>query len=129
MIHVFAEQYVSEDKKVKFIELANQLVAETVKEDGCIFYDILEDIADDLLFSFIEQWESKAHLYAHFETKHFKMLVPMLNEFTSVEGKVTFIGQQKKLNRKTIKLFGINLSNHQEVQSFHPFFHLSLLQF
>lgn len=96
MIHVVADQYVEKENLKKFIELAEKLVDETVKEDGCLYYDIHQDINDEKHFSFIEQWESQRHLQAHFERKHFKELVPLIKDVTSKEGHVTVYETIKK---------------------------------
>ena len=46
------------------------MVAETVKEDGCIEYRFWQSIAAPTTFRVYEEWESHAHLEAHFATPH-----------------------------------------------------------
>jgi quinol monooxygenase YgiN len=46
------------------------LVAPTLKEEGCLQYDLHQDIKDPSLFIFVEEWESAAHLKKHGESEH-----------------------------------------------------------
>lgn len=43
---------------------------ETMKEEGCISYRFYADLADKSYIHIFEEWESDAHLKAHFETAH-----------------------------------------------------------
>lgn len=43
----------------------------TRKEAGCISYDLNQNIDDENTFTFVERWESRAHLQDHFNTPHF----------------------------------------------------------
>jgi len=47
-----------------------EMVAETLKEDGCITYAFWQDIDRPGHFRVYEEWESDAHLEAHFATAH-----------------------------------------------------------
>lgn len=46
------------------------MMAETVKEAGCVSYDFSSDFSDPSLFHLFEEWESEEHLKAHFEAPH-----------------------------------------------------------
>jgi quinol monooxygenase YgiN len=48
----------------------NALVEPTLKEDGCINYDLHQSIEDPALFVFHENWTSEAHLDTHLQTDH-----------------------------------------------------------
>ena len=52
---------------------ARPCIAETVKENGCIGYDVHTSITDPEKVVFVERWESRAHLDAHLTTEHFKV--------------------------------------------------------
>ena len=59
------------------------VVDATVKEQGCIFYDVFEDVKNPLKFVFIETWKSQAAIDSHNKSAHF-------NDFVkAVEGKAT----------------------------------------
>jgi quinol monooxygenase YgiN len=45
---------------------------ETLKEEGCLSYDLNQSTSDPDLFVFVERWETRDHLAAHLETAHLK---------------------------------------------------------
>ena len=49
-----------------------KLVEPTLKEDGCINYDLHKSIENPAVYVFHENWESRAHLDKHLETEHIK---------------------------------------------------------
>lgn len=77
MVCVFASGTVKDENAEKYITLAKEMVAETVKEDGCISYELVKR---GNLYVFFERWESQAHLDAHRNTPHFKTIIPQLVE-------------------------------------------------
>jgi quinol monooxygenase YgiN len=58
-------------KKIVLSELT-KLIQPTLKEQGCINYDLHIDNADDSIFMFHETWESEADLNAHSQSSHVK---------------------------------------------------------
>jgi len=56
------------------------LVAPTRKEAGCINYDLHVSPDVPAKFLFHENWTSKAHLDAHFQSPHIKALLPRVDE-------------------------------------------------
>lgn len=82
MIKVVARNMVKKEKIGEFIALAEKLVEATNKNDeGCIHYDIYQDLNNPQLLTFIEEWESIEALNQHMDAAHFKELVPMLGAF------------------------------------------------
>jgi quinol monooxygenase YgiN len=51
-------------------EALESFVDPTRKEDGCLRYDLFQDISDPLKFTFIEEWTSEAALDAHSKSAH-----------------------------------------------------------
>lgn len=47
------------------------LVSATRAEDGCISYEVLQNAADPLDITFVEEWTSDEALDRHFATEHF----------------------------------------------------------
>ena len=45
-------------------------VVPTRAEDGCLRYDLFQDVSDPLQFTFIEEWSSPAALEAHSKSAH-----------------------------------------------------------
>lgn len=80
MIKVMAKTYAKSDKLDRILELSREMVAETVKEDGCIKYELVQDIKDPCILIILEEWESQEALDKHMASEHFKRLVPQLNE-------------------------------------------------
>lgn len=80
MIKVVSKNYVKADKVEKFKELAAELIKESVKEDGCVAYNLYEDVNDSTILTFIEEWKDEAALDFHRNTPHFKRIVPQLAE-------------------------------------------------
>jgi quinol monooxygenase YgiN len=60
----------------------NEMVEETVKEDGCLFYDLHVDRDDDSVFYFFEGWENQAAHDLHGQTAHVKALVADVPKLT-----------------------------------------------
>lgn len=46
------------------------MMAETAKEDGCVSYTFSADLSDPAVFHLFEEWDSDAHLQAHFVAPH-----------------------------------------------------------
>jgi len=89
MINVVAASRVKKDCIEEFKQLARELVAETRKEAGCLSYGLFEDTNDGAALTLLESWESPAHLEAHFQTGHFKRIVPLLDGLKEDGGGVT----------------------------------------
>lgn len=70
MIIVAGTIRIPEDKIEALRPTAVATVAATRKEAGCILYSYAFDIEDKGLLRIFEQWESRAHLDAHFKQPH-----------------------------------------------------------
>jgi len=46
------------------------LLTPTRAEEGCLEYDLHRDLEDPGCFSFLESWQSQAHLDRHLSTEH-----------------------------------------------------------
>ena len=54
----------------KVAEAARTMVAETLKEEGCLSYAFSRDINDPDLIRIAERWESSEALAAHWQSEH-----------------------------------------------------------
>ena len=52
------------------IELSEELISETLLEEGNIDYQLLKSITDDTL-TFVEKWQSQEALEKHMRSPHF----------------------------------------------------------
>lgn len=70
MIYVIATLHIHPEKRAAFMEDARTVIAHTLKEAGCISYDLTSSITEPNQFVFVERWETRDALAAHFETPH-----------------------------------------------------------
>lgn len=67
---------VSENDREAVLASAKKLVENSVKEAGCIAYDIFESATRKDVLMICETWADEASLAAHEKTEHFTTLVP-----------------------------------------------------
>ncbi len=70
-INVVAIAETSSERAEELKEVCLGLIEPTRKEEGCISYDLYQDVTNPGKFTFIENWQSKEHLDAHLNTPHF----------------------------------------------------------
>lgn len=80
MVKVVSKGYFYEDTIEEALRLYEKLVIATRNERGCIRYNLHRDIDDDSILTMIEEWENEDCLKAHFETEHFKTIVPRISK-------------------------------------------------
>ena len=90
MIKIVAEHFVKEESRDSFIVLARDLVNESRKETGNISYHLCVDRADQLHFTFIEEWQDTNAIKAHNSSIHFSRIVPQLRECAAKAGNSCF---------------------------------------
>ena len=56
------------------------LIEPTRREVGCLRYELWHNREDPSELTFVEEWQSDAHLAAHLETPHIKALFVRLQE-------------------------------------------------
>ena len=71
-------------KKAAARFVGTELVELSLKDKGCIAYDLFESMTVDNHMMICETWASEADLKAHMETRHFKELVPKLEEIATL---------------------------------------------
>lgn len=81
MIYVLATLIVKPEKRADFLENARDVIHATRREAGCISYDLTSSITEPNEFIFVERWESREHLAAHFETPHLQHWRKLCDEF------------------------------------------------
>lgn len=78
MIKVVCKYKLKPDVKVEYLRLAKDLISESRKEKGCIYYSIYEEINEPLILTMLEEWEDEASLTAHNNSEHIKRIGPEL---------------------------------------------------
>lgn len=80
LIKVIAKMVIKEDKVEEFKNIVKELVAETRKEEGCMIYELFQDVNNKNELSFVEEWESSEALQKHMNSKHFQEALPKFAE-------------------------------------------------
>ncbi|MGE5677362.1 MAG: putative quinol monooxygenase [Pseudomonadota bacterium] len=80
MLRVVAKSYAKEGKVEQILQLSKEMVEKTVLEEGCISYELFQDINDPRAMIILEEWESEEALNKHIESEHFKRIIPQLSE-------------------------------------------------
>ncbi|MGA9081699.1 MAG: putative quinol monooxygenase [Pseudolabrys sp.] len=94
MIYVIAELRIRSEMAEKVFAAARKTVAATVKEDGCISYDMHQSMNDPSRLVVVERWASRDALSRHLETPHLKAWRAAGAEFI-VDRKVEVITPEK----------------------------------
>jgi len=81
MIKVVAKNFVKQDKVEDVLKIAKELVELTVKENGCISYEMYQDEKDNNIITMIETWDNKEVLKSHLTSEHFQRIVPAMSVF------------------------------------------------
>jgi len=72
-----------------FIEVARATLVEPARrEDGCVQYDLCQDVADPTRFAMIEAWESETALEAHLARESLRAAVARLAPMAAEQPKV-----------------------------------------
>ena len=79
-IRVVALVNVRPEKLQEAFEAFDPLVASTRNEEGCITYELLQNVEDPHDLTFVEEWSSAEALQAHFETEHFLAVAARADE-------------------------------------------------
>ncbi|MDX1672064.1 MAG: putative quinol monooxygenase [Balneolaceae bacterium] len=92
-LHVIARLKAKEDKRNELRSLLSGLVSLTREEPGCLSYELLENMNNELEFTFVEEWRDEQALSKHFETDHIQNAIEMFPEL--VDGDLRLTKYQK----------------------------------
>lgn len=76
---------VGADNRAAVLEAAKELVACSLKDNGCIAYDIFESATRNDVLMICETWEDALSLAAHEKAAHFVILVPKIQGLASMK--------------------------------------------
>lgn len=88
MINIVAKNIVKGGKIEEFKALALKLIKESRKEEGCIEYNLYEDIKNSNILTFIEKWKDEEAINLHNKSEHFTSIVPKLGELLKADSDV-----------------------------------------
>ncbi len=80
MIMSIARDYIRPECLEEYMPLISRLIAETRKEPGNVQYTLFRDKEQDGSFALLEFWRDQESLNRHFESAHFKSLVPQIQK-------------------------------------------------
>lgn len=83
MITIVVNVEVNPDKIQEFIEATKKSQEGTLKEKGCLHYEILQDVATSNKFILIEKYESEDAINFHKETPYFQEWRNTVNPITA----------------------------------------------
>ena len=79
----------TESNRAEILSVAKELVTASLKDEGCIAYDIFESATRQDVLMICETWSDAKALAAHEQASHFTTLVPRLHQLG--EMKVCFL--------------------------------------
>lgn len=82
-INVFIQ--VSADKRAALIEAGKELVACSLKDKGCVAYDLFASTMREDVLMICETWADEASLSAHEQAAHFVTLVPKIQSLGTMK--------------------------------------------
>lgn len=82
-LNVFIQ--VNEENRLALLEASKELVAASLKDAGCIAYDIFESSTRKDVLMICETWTDEASLSAHENAVHFQTLVPKIQALGSMK--------------------------------------------
>ena len=72
------------ENREKLVEKAMELVEFSLRDKGCISYDLYKSQTNDDRYLILETWESEDDLKAHMASDHFKRLVPEIEKYSTM---------------------------------------------
>jgi len=81
MIYLISTAHLKPGAREKCLAPARTCIEASRQDPGCIAYDLNLSVSDPDRMVFIEIWEDRAALDAHFQTDHFKAWRAAIAEF------------------------------------------------
>ncbi|WP_422376120.1 putative quinol monooxygenase [Roseibium sp.] len=70
MIFVIATLRTTDKNRQQLISASQVCIEATRREDGCLSYDLHQSVSDPNTLVFVERWQDRQALEAHFATPH-----------------------------------------------------------
>ena len=87
-IRVVAKFHVQPEKVQEFLGLCKKIIDETIKEDGCIEYGLYQELENQEILTFLEEWRDESSLGKHMKSKHFAGIFTLFSECLVKEAEV-----------------------------------------
>jgi quinol monooxygenase YgiN len=69
-LHVIANIKAKPEHAAAVLDVLLGYIQPTRAEDGCLVYDLFQNLADPTQFTFVEEWSDQAALEAHSRSPH-----------------------------------------------------------
>lgn len=89
MVKVISKYTVFQGKLAEFKSIAVRLRSASMKERGCLGFEILQDVKNDHVICLIEEWHDGEAFAAHMQSNLFKTVMPKLHEIQEGKPDVT----------------------------------------
>ena len=73
MLYLISTAHLRSGTRETCLSHAHAVIAASLRDPGCISYDVHSSLTDRDRIVFIERWADRATLDAHFQTEHFKI--------------------------------------------------------
>ena len=87
-IRVVARDHFKPECLEEALKLLKEMVELTRKEEGCISYQLSQDVNSPEYYAMQECWASEEALKKHMQSEHFTRLIPQLGGLTSEPGRL-----------------------------------------
>ena len=82
-LNVFIQ--VGAEKRQEVVALSKELVAASLKDNGCVAYDLFESATRPDVLMICKTWRDAESLSAHEQAAHFTTLVPKIQELAAMK--------------------------------------------
>ena len=82
-LNVFIQ--VEDNNYNQVVTAAKELVAASLKDNGCVAYDLFQSSTRKDVLMICETWKDAASLTAHEQSAHFTTLVPKIQELAAMK--------------------------------------------
>lgn len=89
MLFTYAKFKILPENLDKFMEIATEMVEKTRQEPGFTSYELVQGADDPTILAFVEKWADMDVLQIHFDTPHFKDLIPKMIALSAEEVSIT----------------------------------------
>lgn len=83
-LNVFIQ--VSDENRAAVVEAGKELVAASLKDAGCVAYDLFESATRKDVLMICETWADEASLEAHAKSAHYTTWVPKIESLAKLKG-------------------------------------------
>ena len=88
MIIINAKLKIDANKREDYLKLMKELVINSRKEDGNLFYHHYEDVTEKNVFVVVENYKDEQAVQAHNQSEHFKVFSDNISQYLIEEPQI-----------------------------------------